>query len=80
MGYHTLVDFMSFPLTKQFPITPAPIGMPSTSCIDKTVPGFSDVIPFQSLDFAIFVVYQLNITSFSAFGHSLETAYSVRLS
>ena len=34
--------------------------MPSTFCISKTVPGFLDVIPFPSLDIAIFVVLQLN--------------------
>ena len=47
MGYCRLVDFHSFPLTKQFPITSSaiyPIGTPSTFCIDKTAPGFLDVI------------------------------------
>ena len=63
MGYCPLVDFHSFPLTKQFPITPRAIqliGTPSTFCIEKTVPGFLDVIPFLSLDIAIFVVLHLN--------------------
>jgi hypothetical protein len=35
-----------------------------TLCIDKTLPGFLDVIPFHSLDVAIFVVEQLNIHQF----------------
>ena len=50
MAYCSLVDFHSLPLTKRFLITHSaiqPIGMPSTFCIDKTVPGFLDVIPFQ---------------------------------
>ena len=66
MGYHPLADFHSFPLTKQFPITPSAIfliGTPSTFCIDKTVPGFLDVILFLLLDVAIFVVLQLNRTT-----------------
>ena len=59
MGYHPLVDFHLFSLTKRFPITPRAIyliGTPSTFCIDKTLPGFFDAIPFQSLDVAIFVI------------------------
>ena len=63
MGYHPLVDFHFFSLTKLFPITPSaiqPIGISSTFCINKTVPGFLDVILFQSLDVGIFVVQQLN--------------------
>ena len=66
MGYHPLVDFHSFSLTERFPITPStiyPIGKPSTFCIDKTVHRFLDVIPFQLLDVAIFVVVQLNFGS-----------------
>ena len=35
--------------------------MPSTFCIDEIVPGFLDVIKFQSLDVAIFVVLHLNV-------------------
>ena len=63
MGYRPLVDFHHFCLTKRFPITPSaiqPIGTPSTFCIDNIVPGFLDVIQFQSLDVAIFVFLQLN--------------------
>ena len=63
MGYRHLVDFHLFSLTKQFPITPSAIqliGTPSTFCIDKTVPGFFNVIPFLLLDVTIFVVLQLN--------------------
>jgi hypothetical protein len=55
MDYCPLVDFHSFPLTKRFLITPCAIyqiGTPSTFCIDKAVPGFLDVIPFQLLDVA----------------------------
>ena len=62
-GLLPLVDFHSFSLTKQFPITPSAIlliGSLSTFCIDKTVPGFLDLIPFQLLDVTIFVVQQLN--------------------
>jgi hypothetical protein len=46
MGYRPLVDFHPFPLTKWFPITPSTI--------------YDDVILFQSLDVAIFVVLQPN--------------------
>ena len=52
MGYRPLVDFHHFRLTKPFPITHSaiyPIGTPSTFCIDNTVPGFLDVMQFQSL-------------------------------
>jgi hypothetical protein len=56
MGYRPLVDFHSFPLTKQFPIPPSTIGTTSRFCIDKTVPGFLDVTRFLSLDVTIFVV------------------------
>ena len=69
MGYRPLVDFHSFALTKQFPITPSaiqPIGTPSTFCIDKTVQGFLDVIQFWLLDIAIFVVLQPNKPIFIA--------------
>jgi hypothetical protein len=52
MGYRPLVDFHLFSLTKRFPIISSAIYI----CIDKTVPGFLDVILFQSLDVAIFVV------------------------
>ena len=52
MGYCPLVDFRLFSLTKRFPITPSAIYI----CIDKTVPGFLDVIKFLSLDVTIFVV------------------------
>ena len=38
------------------PAPSRPNGTPSTFRIDKTVPGFLDVITFQSLDVAIFVV------------------------
>ena len=64
MGYHPLVDFHLFSLTKWFPITPRaiePIGTPSILCIDKIVPDFLDVIQFQLLDVAIFVVLQRNV-------------------
>ena len=56
MGYRPLVDFHLFSVTKRFPITPSAIYI----CINKTVPGFLDVILFQSLDVTIFVVVQLN--------------------
>jgi len=51
-------SFLSF--DQAVPYYSQPIGMPSKFCIDKTVPGFLDVIPFLSLDVAIFVVLQLN--------------------
>ena len=57
------MGYCPFSLTMRFPITPStiqPIEMPSTFCINKTVPGFLDVIRFQLLDVAIFVVQQLN--------------------
>ena len=38
----------------------------STFCINKTVPGFLDVIPFQSLDVTIFVIVQLNTLTYNA--------------
>ncbi len=63
MGYRPLLDFPHLHLTKLFPMTPSaiqPIGTTATFCINKTVPSFLDVIPFQSLDVAIFVVVQLN--------------------
>jgi len=56
MGYRPLVDFHHFRLTKRFPIT----RLPAPFCIDNIVPGFLDVIQFQSLDVAIFVFLQLN--------------------
>ena len=52
MGYHRLVDFHLFSLTKRFPITPGTIYI----CIDKTVPGFLDVTRFLSLDVNILFI------------------------
>ena len=55
MGYRTLVDFHSFPLTKRFPITSQSerhLNFASMILCQASL----DMIQFQLLDVAIFVV------------------------